>query len=233
MPRIRCTQRLLKVLGKEAARSARDDDSEASDLDWDADLFSIESRKCLIFVNAGTRLPVVAFDASTDDFRDPAALLRERYEEVLRYLEAPFDEIEREMSLFAELPIGSTRDRGAVGLMSELVGFTKNTVEFAGGLVEVTDWEVSAGLAKIPTGRIGTGHPEHALRKRIPGLGRGRRQAAERHPERDVGPSGGSRKVLTDFLSHPDRGGAASTYQEVLGFLFHMVAAPRPIRPSK
>lgn len=233
MPTIRCTNRLLKLLGKEAVRATREDDSEDSDLDWYANLFWVEGRKCLIFVNAGTLFPVVALDVLKDDFRDPGALLRDRYRKLLRYLEAPEEEIERELSLFEELPIGKTRDRSLLGSLTQFGLDAQGSIEYWGGLAEVPDEKVASMLAKTPWSGIGMAFPQDLLRKRVPGLGPTRWYPGDPRPEPTVDAARGPNKVLADFLKRPDCPKRSLNYQQILGFLFYVAAAPEAIRPSE
>ena len=239
MPRIRCTQRLLKLLGKEAVRAAREDDSEESDLDWYANLFWVEGRKCLIFVNAGTLFPVVALDVLKDDFRDPAKLLRDRYRRLLLHVEAPEDEVERELALFEEMPIGKTLNRSVLGSLTEYIRLADGAIEDFRGRDDLRDQTVSAQLAKTPMGGIGMGYPGDLLKERVPGMKAprwSRRYDLPETPPRErsaVHPAHSQNEVLADFLDRPDRPKGSLNYQQLLGFMFYVAASPEPIIPSE
>ncbi|MGA7307109.1 MAG: UPF0149 family protein [Rhodothermales bacterium] len=225
MPTIRCTNRLLKLLGKEAVLAAREDDSEDSDLDWYANLFWVEGRKCLIFVNAGTLFPVVALDVLKDDFRDPGLLLRDRYRKLLRHLEAPEAEVERELGLFEQITIGGTRDRTILGSMTQLVKDAQIMIEYGGGMDGILDESLSEKLADTPMKGLGGKYPIDEMRKRIPVL----RERLQRPSVPDKGPS----EVLLRFMYRPGAHGVVFRYHEMLGFMFYAVTAPGFMDPSE
>jgi len=232
MPRIRCTQRLLELLGKEAVRAAREDDSEESDLDWYAHLFYLEGRKCLIFVNAGTLFPVVALDVLKDDFRDPAELLRDRYHDILERLRTPGAAIEREISLIHDLPIGRTLNRSIIRSMNDFVALIEGLVDQGEPLEDLSEELVSMSLSRMPVGGTEMAHPMDRLKKRIPSLGTTSRRVHDASAA-DGGPSTfGPSRVLAAWLDHPTRRGKVYTYHEMLGFMFHMIAAPTFTPPT-
>ena len=220
MPHIRGTDRLLKLLGEEAIQAAETDDSEDFDQDWYADLFWVERRKCLIFVNAGTLFPVVALDVLKDDFRDPGSLLRDCYRQVLRHLRAPDDEIETELAGLVDLPVGKTRKRRMLGALNDLANGAKWIIEQEGGLAASQDERVSAMLAGTPMRGIERSYPLDQLQMRVPGL-RPELQLPEEPP-----PLPGPPDVLADFLNRPGRRGEVYTYHEILGYMFFMAASP-------
>ena len=229
MPRIRCTQRLLKLLGKDAVRAAREDDSEESELDWYANLFYVEGRKCLIFVNAGTLFPVVALDVLKDDFRDPAALLRDRYGKLLRHLEAPEDEIRRELSHLEDASIGKTRDRSLIGSVTEYIRLVAGLIESLDGLEGLRDEQISTSLAKTPMGGRGVDmrYPGETLQIRVPGM---------RAPRWDLDELVGGHRASHTLFSFSHRDGHHDwvlSYHEMLGFMFYMAAAPGFAHPSE
>lgn len=63
---LRCTAKLLKLLGKSKAKLA---EAAPSDDDWYANLIWIDRRKCLILAHAGTLFPIVAVDVRAGDLR--------------------------------------------------------------------------------------------------------------------------------------------------------------------
>ena len=65
MAYLRCTKKLLKQIGLDAAVRAREDGSMETDDDWYAYLKWLEGRKCVLFTNVGTfRVYVEAYLSS-------------------------------------------------------------------------------------------------------------------------------------------------------------------------
>lgn len=130
--RVRCTSRLLTVLGREAGVV----DEPPSDDDWYANLVWIDRRKCLLLTHAGTLFPVFAADVRKRDLVPLGALVAERAAAALADERLP-DDVLGTLDHDAAR-IARTASRQILGFMNESVQACRFAVERAGGL-ERTD----------------------------------------------------------------------------------------------
>lgn len=70
---IRCTAKVLKLLGERPAT-----DVEAGDDDWYLNLLWFDGRECLLLVHATTLFPVFTADVRTDELRPLGPWVRMR-----------------------------------------------------------------------------------------------------------------------------------------------------------
>jgi len=224
MPHLRCTHKLLKLLGKEAIKVAREDVSDESDLDWYVNLFYVEGRKCLIFTNVGTLAPFVALDIRKKDIEDLPSFFRGRYRDFLGSLEATAGQIEHELESFRNLLIGKSSNRSVLGCMTDFVLQARHAVEQWGGLSFADPFAIDATMVTCPIGHKDFVFPIAELSKRMPGL---RSMANVRGPE-DRLPS----DALSNYLYHTTALAGSIGYFGVRGFLFALLTSPEPIPTS-
>jgi hypothetical protein len=85
---LRCTARLLEVLGKRGVTVV---DDAASDEDWYANIVWIDRRKCLLVTHAATLFPVLAADVRARDLRPPGPFVVDRIQAALVEENLPID----------------------------------------------------------------------------------------------------------------------------------------------
>ena len=167
--RIRCTNKLLKFLGKEARACALQDTSEESPADWFANLFWIERRKCILFTNVGTLFPFITLDVRKDSVRDFGEFFRNEYERILEYIGIQRPDISAELLRIGSPIIGKSRNRKVLGSMNDYTSLTYLYVEQEGGLANADSRAISIRLSEAPMGAISYERGIDLLRKRVIG----------------------------------------------------------------
>ncbi len=224
MPRLRCTHKLLKLLGREAIQIAREDDSEESDLDWYVNLFYAEGRKCLIFTNVGTLASFVALNIRKRDIEDLPSFFRGRYRDFLGSLEATAEQIEHELESFQNLSIGKSSNRFVLGCMTDFVRQARHDVDRWGGVESADPFAIDAAMVTCPMGHKNLLIPIDELSKRMPGL---QSMADVRGPE-DGLPS----NALSSYLYRTSALAGSIGYFGVRGFLFAVLTSAEPIQTA-
>ena len=225
MPHLRCTHKLLKLLGKEATKIAREDVSYESDLDWYVNLFYVEGRKCLIFTNVGTLASFVVLDIRKKDVEDLPSLFRGRYRDFLGSLQATAAQIDKELASFQNLEIGKSRNRSVLGCMTEFVHQAGWDVRLAGGLKHADPLAISADFMETPMRGPNYIHAIDELSKRMPGL----RTSSSRF-DLDAAPTSNK---LTEFIRKADCLVSELGLYGLRGFLFAVVTSPEMVMPSE
>ena len=84
---VRCTKRMLDLLGRPASLADRD----PADDDWYLNLLWIDRRKCLLLTHTGTLFSVFLADIRSADVRPLGAYLAEAIESELSAEQLPID----------------------------------------------------------------------------------------------------------------------------------------------
>ncbi len=132
---MRCTNKLLKLLGVRAASLVQ---ALPTEDDWYANLLWIDRRKCLLLTHAGTLFSVFAADVLKRDLQPFGAYLVQMVEARLREEHLP-------SGVLGELDpdavrLARTASRSVLGFMNDMTLACRYQVEASGGL-DVTDIE--------------------------------------------------------------------------------------------
>ena len=154
MTYLRCTQKLLKLLGREALAASRTDTSSESSDDWYANLIWIQRRKCLLFTNVGTLFPLLVFDVKKAQVSDLASLFREQYMNYLPAIGVSAQIIATEIGSLESLQIGRSRNRRVLGSMNDYAWMAQLYVEQHGGVYAADPVIVSSRVGESPMSAI-------------------------------------------------------------------------------
>lgn len=129
---LRCTARLLDLLGKRELVLA---DDPPSDDDWYANLLWLDRRKCLLLTHAGTLFPVFIADVRKRDLQPPGPLLTAQIQAALADERLPTGLLR---ALDPEgVRIARTADRSILGFMNDSALACRYSIERAGGLEHI------------------------------------------------------------------------------------------------
>ncbi len=126
---MRCTAKLLNLLGARANRLA---DLEPSDADWYANLLWLDRRKCLLLAHAGTLFSVLATDVRKADLLPLGSLVARLIQRELSAEGLPLD-------TFGNLDLNGvelakTASRNVLGYMNEMARYCEYAIAESGGL---------------------------------------------------------------------------------------------------
>ena len=126
---LRCTNKLLADIDASPSQ-----DSSASPLgDWYGHLFTIDRRKCLIFINEPTLFVCPIFDVVKADYRDIAPLFRKVLAWALRETHFPENDVAWIVGLHEDLAVGPTVNRSTVASLNNRIANAKTTFQWQGG----------------------------------------------------------------------------------------------------
>jgi hypothetical protein len=159
---LRCTARLLEVLGK---RDVTLVDDAAGDNDWYANLVWIDRRKCLLLTHFGTLFPVLAADVRARDLRPPGPFVVERIRAALAEERLPADvlgTLDRD-----GVRIARTASRQVLGFMNDTIQTSRWIIDRAGGLRHADLDDLNRFLRRTLHNRDGYHQPLELVAERL------------------------------------------------------------------
>ncbi len=167
MQTIHCTQKLLKVLGKQGTTIPQSETQHSLLGPWHANLIRIERRKCVLFTNDLTLysflVPGVK-KAALSNFRELFLLHLK-----MNLLKEGFgvDDINNALKEYEEIAVAPTTNRSVLGSMNDLVNQSDFLVYRAGGLDKADIIVVNMLINRIPMGALKYQYPIERLYERF------------------------------------------------------------------
>ena len=129
MPSIKCTKKLANRAGIKLAPA-----TEQSDLDWHANLFTLDRRFYVIFCEDTPRLSVLAGPVLKRDLQDLPKLLRNNLSRTLKSEAFSESSIEFAVSRLSDMCIAKTDNRSVIGTINDNIWHTQIHAYHAGGV---------------------------------------------------------------------------------------------------
>ena len=132
-PVIRCTTKLRAAID-DSPIATRALGPQSSTGDWYGHVFSLERRKCIVFIHEPTLFVCLALDVTKAAYRHIAPFFLDLLDRTLRH--EAFSEKERTwlLSQHRDLPVGRTQNRSTLGSLNNRVADTKLLVHHRGGV---------------------------------------------------------------------------------------------------
>ena len=138
---LRCTRKLLTVLGPAAAGPAPAPDPG----DWYANLLRFDRRTCLLLTHSATLFTIFEADVTASGLRATRQLVSGLIGRELRREELPagtFGDLEQDVLL------ARTADRGVLGCMNDMAFRCEHAIAGAGGLARTDPAELNRSLRR-------------------------------------------------------------------------------------
>ncbi len=151
MPFLRCTSKLLADIDALPSK-----ESPVSPLgDWYGHLFTVDRRKCVMFINEPTLFVCPIFDVVKADYRDLAPLFRKVLAWTLLETTFPENDVAWILGLHEDLAVGPTVNRSTVASLNNRIANAKTIFHWQGGFgcCEISSLVVS--LNQTPMKPIG------------------------------------------------------------------------------
>ncbi len=151
MPFLRCTSKLLSDIDTPPWK-----DASPSPLgDWYGHLFTVDRRKCLMFINEPTLFVCPIFDVVKADYRDLALLFRKVLAWTLGEMMFPEGDVAWILGLHEDLAVGRTVNRSTVASLNNRVTDAKSTFQWHGGFGCCDISSLAVSLNQTPMKPIG------------------------------------------------------------------------------
>jgi hypothetical protein len=151
MPVLRLTSKLLGEIDDPPSS-----DSTSSPLgDWYGHIFTIERRKCIMFINEPTLFVCPALGVVKSEYRWIVPFFKEALTRALRIMQFSRSEVDWILAHHSELAIGRATNRSTMGSLNNRITDTKTLIPWLGGLETCDIGEVTRSLNETPMKPIG------------------------------------------------------------------------------
>lgn len=155
MTRVYCTNKLKDFIGN-VDKSLPDDFNNIKSSDWNAHLFFVDKRKCIVFVNNLTYYTIFIADIVKKDLKNIEDIFKKRLEEQLLQ-DRVIDNFENAKILIGESEMSFIRtnnNKRVIGRINDFIGMFKVHCLYKYGHLNEMDIVYENGLInKIPTGK--------------------------------------------------------------------------------
>ena len=154
MPTIRCTSKLLA--GIDDSSLADSTGSTPSPLgDWYGNIFTIDRRKCIIFINESTLFVCLTIGVTKSDYRHIVPFFVDALAQTLRNEGFTESQVALVLSLHSDLTVGRTQNRSTIASLNNRVLDTKHIIWYDGGLASCDAATVTHLLNETPMRPVG------------------------------------------------------------------------------
>ncbi|OGF46793.1 MAG: hypothetical protein A2452_03715 [Candidatus Firestonebacteria bacterium RIFOXYC2_FULL_39_67] len=126
---IRCTVKLMKEMGIEPKMAAVDAGGSTTLGDWHANLFYLDRKKNVIFMNDKTVYTVIAFQVNREQIRDLGKILRRELGKTLLQDGVDGALIQKLVEEIKNVSFGPTNNRRVVGAMVDHTKYMWNYID--------------------------------------------------------------------------------------------------------
>jgi hypothetical protein len=151
MPFLRCTGKLLADINAEPQAEA----SPSPLGDWYGHLFSMDRRKCLMFINEPTLFVCPVLDVGKAIYRDIVPLFRTVLAWALRITRFSEDDVAWIVGLHEDMAIGPTVNRSTVASLNNRISNAKTIFHWQGGFDYCYTSSLAVSLNQTPMKPIG------------------------------------------------------------------------------
>jgi len=150
MIQLRCTQKLLKEIG--ITKSEVSDISQGDSIlgNWYANIFIVDRRKAIVFVNERTFLSFIVYSISKRNIKDIKEIFINKLCQLLSLEGFSKNDIENNMKGCEEIQYTVTNSKTVLGNVNDIVHLYKHSILYDGGLKSCNLSEIIAQINRTP-----------------------------------------------------------------------------------
>jgi len=150
MIQLRCTQKLLKEI--RITKSEVSDISQGDSIlgNWYANIFSVDRRKAIVFVNEKTFLSFIVYGISKRNIKDIKEIFINVLCQLLSLESFSKNDIENTMKGCEEIQYTVTNSKTVLGNVNDIVKLYKHFILYEGGLKSCNLFEIIAKINRTP-----------------------------------------------------------------------------------
>lgn len=155
MLRLRCTQKVLNELGGAPAPDSLAADGTPLLGDWYVNLFTVDRRKALLFMNEKTLLSFVIYGIKKSNIQKMPAAFIHGLTQLLALEGLPEPAIRRALAHSDPILLARTDSRRLLGNLNDLVAMYRHAILWEGGLAACNLGGIIADINRTPQRNIG------------------------------------------------------------------------------
>lgn len=135
--------------------------------DWYVNMFTVDRRKTLIYMNEKTLLSFISFGVKKSNCSDLGLILRRGLEQLLQMESIPASQINLILSEYNFVRYSKTDSRSALGNMNDLIFLYKHTILDDGGLESCNVGDIIQQMNRTPQRNLGWKNSVSTLQQTI------------------------------------------------------------------
>ena len=164
MPVIRCTSKLLADIDDPPVVAAV---APSPIGDWCGNIFTVERRKCVVFINERTLFVCLAIGVVKSDYRRIAPFFLDLLKRTLSLEGFSKHEIAWVLAQHETITVDRTHDRSVLGSLNNRIANAKCIIEYKGGLAHCDASTLVHLLNETPMGPIGYSNGLEQMKKLV------------------------------------------------------------------
>jgi hypothetical protein len=155
MLQLRCTSKVIKFLGLKPGdlKEAKEPDSLLGD--WYVNMFVVDRRKTLLFMNETTLLSFVIYGVRKDTIKKIPDLLLCGIDQLLTFEGLTIAEINKIFTRYESIEFTKTNSRSTLGNMNDLMELYKHSILYEGGLKHCALTDIIRRINRTPQRNLG------------------------------------------------------------------------------
>jgi hypothetical protein len=169
MLQLRCTAKAQKELGIKKSELA---DAKRGDTllgNWYVNLFTVDKRKTLIFVNEKTLLSFILFGVKESNVKNIPEIFLRGLEQLLTIEGFDIGQVNKVFSGYENYEFTKTISKSVLGSMNDLVYLYKSSVQYEGGYKNIDIGELILKTNRTPQKNLGWSYSIDLVRELMQG----------------------------------------------------------------
>ena len=155
MLQVRCTKKILDALGLRQTDLSGIKESDSILGNWYANLFTVDRRKTLIFMNERTLLSFIVYGMRKDNITDFKECFYRGLRQLLMIENIGDEKIEEILAEYETVEITKTDSRTVLGNLNDLVDIYKYSIQYDDGLKECDLTSIICKMNRTPQRNLG------------------------------------------------------------------------------
>lgn len=154
MLQLKLTKKVQKELGLKPGDLEDVEESNTTLGDWFVNLFYLDRRKTLIFVNEKTLLSFILYGVKKDDIKKIHQIFLTGLERTLAFEEIETEKVDKLLKEYADIRFAKTDNKKVLGNMNDLINLYTRIIYSNGGLQAGNLTEVIMSINRTPQRNI-------------------------------------------------------------------------------
>ncbi|MDE1465398.1 DUF6933 domain-containing protein [Spartinivicinus poritis] len=154
MLQLKLTQKVQKELGLKPKDLNDIEDTNTKLGDWFVNIFYIDRRKSLIFMNEKTLFSFMLYGVKKDNIKKIELIFRNGLEQALAYESIEKDKINKILSDYSQTKLTKTDSKKMLGNMNDITSLYKHIIYSDGGLENCNLTEIMMQINRTPQRNI-------------------------------------------------------------------------------
>jgi hypothetical protein len=169
MLQLRCTVKAQRELGIKKNELAEAKQSDTLLGNWYVNLFTVDRRKTLIFVNEKTLFSFILFGVKKSNIKNIPETFLKGLDQLLTIEGFDIGQVNKVFSGYEQYEFTKTISKGVIGNMNDLVSLYKNSIQYEGGYKNIDVGELILKINRTPQKNLGWSYSIDLVRELIQG----------------------------------------------------------------